>query len=539
MSFTALVGDVDVPSDWLTVVWESDIDGVLDTTAPDADGVVAFVSDALTIATHAISLTVTDEVGATCSAAILHTVGTPPMLSVTSPASGDVVNETAAVSFAATVSDNEDPATDIALSWSSDVDGEFSTQGADAVGSIAFDTAALSAGDHSVTVRATDTDGLYAQTTQDLTINQVPTAPTVSISPDPAYTVDTLTASASGSRDPDDSGPVTHAYAWSVDGVASSVSAAATFPSSATQKGSTYRVVVTPSDGTGTGPTGEASLTVQNTAPVLSGPTLSAAVVQVGDTLTCSGSATDVDAVDTPTVAYAWSDGSTGATYTVTSADTVGGSITCTATADDGDGGTDTASAEATVANTDPVMGTVSVSPTTGQVGDVLTCSAAATDVDGGTPTVDYSWSDGSTGAAYTIAASDDPGDAITCTATATDADGGSDSGTASATVTNTPPVVGAVTISPATGRVGDVLTCTGAATDADGDAPALAYAWSDGSAGPTYTVVDTDNPGDVLVCTVTATDPDGGADSDTASATVENTDPVMGTVSVSPSTGQ
>ena len=112
------------------------------------------------------------------------------------------------MSFAATVSDNEDLPTTVALSWSSDVDGEFSTQGADSTGAVSFSWSDLSAGDHVLTVRATDTDGLYAQTTLDLTVNEVPTAPTVTLSPDPAYTANTLTASATGSTDPDGSGTV-------------------------------------------------------------------------------------------------------------------------------------------------------------------------------------------------------------------------------------------------------------------------------------------------------------------------------------------
>ena len=36
VSFGAVVGDVDVPMDWLTVTWESDTDGLLDTATPDA-----------------------------------------------------------------------------------------------------------------------------------------------------------------------------------------------------------------------------------------------------------------------------------------------------------------------------------------------------------------------------------------------------------------------------------------------------------------------------------------------------------------------
>ena len=91
---------------------------------------------------------------------------------------------------------------------------------------------------------------------------------------------------------------------------------------------------------------------------MLSGPTLSASTVQVGDVLTCTASATDADAVDTPSVSHTRGpDGSTGSTYSTPSTDNPGDSITCTATADDGDGGTDTGTATATVDNTAPVMG--------------------------------------------------------------------------------------------------------------------------------------------------------------------------------------
>ena len=79
------------------------------------------------------------------------------------------------MSFIATVSDNEDPPTTIALSWSPDLDGEFSTVQTRRAVSFSWSTCRLAT--MSLTVRATDTDGLYAQTTLDLTVNEVPTAP--------------------------------------------------------------------------------------------------------------------------------------------------------------------------------------------------------------------------------------------------------------------------------------------------------------------------------------------------------------------------
>ncbi len=536
--FEGTVADVDVPADWLAVTWESDVDGVLRESTPSTGGEVAFAYSDLSIATHTITMTVADEVGETCTDFILYTVGTAPTLSVTAPTSGSVVNDGDSVTFVGTVSDGEDLPTEVALSWSSDVDGEFSTQGADSGGNVSFGTRDLSAGDHAITVRATDTDGLYAQVTLDLTVNELPTAPTVTIEPDPAVTTVDLVASAAASVDPDGSGTVTFTYAWYEDGAASGASTSARFPFASTTKHSTYRVVVTPSDGDGDGPSGEAEVTVINSAPVLSSVVISPGSASVGDVLTCAATATDAD-LDAVTLAYAWSDGSTGPTYGVDASDVPGTVLTCTVTASDGDGGVDVGMTSVTVTNEPPVLGGVTIAPATGRVGDVLTCAASATDADGDVPTITYAWSSGGSGPLYIVAVTDDPGDMLICTATATDLAGATDVDTATATVLNTDPVLSAVSVTPALATAGEVLTCSATATDADGGSPAVTYAWSSGATGATYTVSASDGPGDVIVCTATATDVDGGVDVGTGSATVLNSGPTLTDVTVTPSTAR
>ena len=54
-------------------------------------------------------MTVTDEVGATCTDDILYSVGTAPEISIEAPVSGDVVDEGDVVTFQATVADGETP----------------------------------------------------------------------------------------------------------------------------------------------------------------------------------------------------------------------------------------------------------------------------------------------------------------------------------------------------------------------------------------------------------------------------------------------
>ena len=64
-----------------------------------------------------------------------------------------------------------------------------------------------------MTVTATDTDGLFTDAVFVFTINALPTAPSVSLSPNPVYTNDDLVATASGSTDGDGQA-VSYAYEW-------------------------------------------------------------------------------------------------------------------------------------------------------------------------------------------------------------------------------------------------------------------------------------------------------------------------------------
>ena len=549
VTFEGLVSDEDVPADWLSVVWSSDWDGELGTSSPSTAGELAFSTSDLSVATHSITMMVSDEMGDTCSDFILYTVGTPPEVSISAPASGEVHNEGESISFAAQVSDNEDSATTLSLSWASDLDGVISTQGADSTGLAQFASSGLSAGDHSLSLTVTDSAGLYSIAMVSFTVNALPTAPTVSITPDPAYSDDDLTATASGSSDPDGSGTVSYSYAWYEAGVLSSASSSAIFPSSATTKGLAYRVVVTPSDGTGDGEPGEAAITVDNSAPVISTPVISpSSGVTTSETLTCSASATDADG-DTPSISYAWFIGGSslgrGASVTLTSSTAApGDSITCTATATDSAGGTGSDSVSVTVENVDPTVDSVSISPSSGvTTSETLSCTATASDADGGTPTLSYAWTNGAsslgTGSSVTLTTStSSPGDSITCTATATDADGGTASDSASVTVDNSAPSITSVSISPDPAYAADTLSCAYSGyADADGDADASSYAWTvDGSAaGSGSSLSGAFVGGDSVVCTVTPSD---GTDTGTPvsdSLTISNTPPVLDAVTLTP----
>ena len=84
---------------------------------------------------------------------------------------------------------------------------------------------------------------------------------------------------------------------------------------------------------------------------------------------------------------------------------------------------------------------------------------------------------------------------------------------------------------------MGETLTYTHS-LDADGEEPGVAITWPDGSTGPTYMVTAANDPSSTITCTATASDADGGSASNSANATVINTDPEIVAISVTPTTG-
>ena len=154
---------------------------------------------------------------------VIYTVGSPPTLTLTQPNPGETYAEGTPITFSAEVVDNEDAPADISVSWVSDIDGEFSTKGPNSSDLAQFTYSDLSPGNHTVTVTATDSTGLFDDAIISFVVNGVPNQPTsLTISPDPATTSQNLTALASGSVDPDGSS-VSYNYEWLLSGSTMSV----------------------------------------------------------------------------------------------------------------------------------------------------------------------------------------------------------------------------------------------------------------------------------------------------------------------------
>ena len=137
-------------------------------------------------------------------------------------------------------------------------------------------------------------------------------------------------------------------------------------------------------------------------------------------------------------------------------------------------------------------------------------------------------------------------GDLILCRATPDD---GKDSGLpleASVTVLNTDPLIDSIAISPNSGVTSQsLLGCQVSASDVDGGSPTVAYAWTlNGNLVGSAVQLAIErcqcrSGSDVVVCTATVTDSDGGTAMDSATVSVDNSDPTFSVgASISPSTG-
>jgi hypothetical protein len=134
--------------------WTSSLDGPL--------GTGPLLTPSLTAGTHTLTAAVTDRDGFTGTARVTVTVqpNTPPLVTITAPATGATLP--APVALAATARDPEDGSLTAALAWSSDLQGPLGT------GSPR--TAALVPGTHRLTARVTDRGGLTGSATVTVTV---------------------------------------------------------------------------------------------------------------------------------------------------------------------------------------------------------------------------------------------------------------------------------------------------------------------------------------------------------------------------------
>lgn len=535
VAFEGLVGDEEDTLDELIVSWTSSLDGPLTglSVTPDASGAVTGFAS-LTEGQHVIVLTVEDTTGkiTTDNVAIeVFPPNTPPTCAFTAPDDGAGVALGTQVTFTADVADVDEPAEDLAVTFTSDLDGLMGTPIPASSGVVAQPTTSLSSGTHLITLQVTDEDGATCTDTRVISVSSPPQV--VILSPEPGAVLrwgDVANISAEFTDADEPPTGLTVVWSSSLDGVLTGVGPAASGVASwttSTLSRGLHVLSVRATDSTGLTGDALAAFTVNGppSAPVVS-ITPSAPRTEQSATAFVSTASTDPEGDD---ITYAWAwwrDGVQTAltTGSLPSSETAKGQLwTARATPSDPYFEGPYAEASVEIVNTPPLATEIAINPFNGLVvGVTLTCTGAGTDVDGDVPTMSFVWTVGgtvlSTEAEWTIStASTDPFDVVTCTTTATDDEGATDSLSVSVGLGNAIPVV-EVTVTPDVDVTNvDLLTCAAVATDPDGGDPSLTYAWENESGdplggGPQLQLDPILAPGgSSVICEATATDAHGG----------------------------
>jgi hypothetical protein len=383
--------------------------------------------------------------------------------------------------------------------------------------------------------------------------NAAPTAPVVAISPvNPKTDAELKATLVTPSTDPNGD-PVAVTFEWLKNNEKQAGLTTDTVPADKTAKGDVWTVIATPSDGILPGPAGQASATIQNSAPTVTAVFEPATPSKNGD-LKIVPTATDADG-DKVTFTYAWTKDGTSTnlvTDTVPAAQLARGQKwQVTVTPNDGAENGQAFNLSVDVANAKPVAPGVTLAPEKPTKATPIIASAQpGTDADGDAVQLKFAWMvdgkivDGQTGAvlAPTFFAKNN---AVTVIVTPNDGKEDGTPATATISVANTAPTVPAVSVN-ARPKDSDEIVCTLAnpSLDIDGDVIAYVFTWLKNeqpfnnatSVGNTSTVSAGDTAeGDTYSCSARATDGfDTSAASNNAQARV-NAKPVLASVALSP----
>ena len=553
VSFSAIIQDTEDDPSLLTYEWTSSLDGVLPiTTPPESSGEIEQYLN-LSEGQHAITLSVQDTVGKTSSETVAITVGSAnqtPTCNISAPDSESGYAQGQSISFVGTADDVDINNSLLSISWTSNLDGLFDTTAANSSGELIVVYDGLSVGNHIITLRVEDDVGEICTDTVSVAVGTPPTLIVDSPTSGSIYSVgDSIVFSGSVTDQEDIPSDVSINWESNLDGVFSSQGSDSNgniyFSYSALSAG-LQNIIITATDSDGLTTTVTESFRV-NTPPPAPSVSINPAVPYTDDSLSLSlVEQADADG-DTLTYSYAWYQNGIATSYTSntlpSSATTFGDEWEIRVTPNDGyvDGAYGHASV--IIENTPPQIDALSLSPTIAYNDSSLTCLATVSDVDQSVSAT-YTWMVGTqtyTGSVLDLATTAAlPGMSVTCTATVEDSAGASVSSSQSIVLENREPNVASVSISPTAVYTNSSVSCSGTVSDDDGESPTISLDWSVGgnsigTGSPFELDASLISVGDTLICTMTATDGYGGESIDTAQVTIENTDPVIDAMSLSP----
>ena len=353
----------------------------------------------------------------------------------------------------------------------------------------------------------------------------------------------------SASVDPDGD-EVTYRHRWFEDDVPALDLTEATVSSTRTHKGTTWRVQVTPFDGTDDGPFGEAEATIGNSAPEVEA-SITPAAPTTADVLTVSATISDADA-DRGTLGFVWSRNGTATSFDrglILAEQTQRGELwSVSVTPNDGDTDGQPAVASVVIANAPPTVDGVRIEPARPTVADAIRAVVGAVaDADGDVVTLSHVWSingsvrmdlvdtelpAGTAVRGEVVAVSVEPHDGRVA---------GAPVSSAAVAVANTIPTIGAAEVTPASGTVTTVFGCQVRGwSDADGDPERVDVRWLVN--GTSATVTPTLDGAwfskrDDIACEATPVDgASRGTPVRSAAVRIANTPPSITSVQITPS---
>jgi len=380
------------------------------------------------------------------------------------------------------------------VEWSSDMAGVLCSAKGEAGGATYCESASLSAGNHEVTLKATDACGLDSADTVLVIVNGAPETPEVAIEPAQPTTQDNLKAVTLTEPVDPNGDPVTMTYVWLKDGEVQAGISGSTVGQGLTTRGEEWTVKVTASDGSLAGQTRSASVVIGNDIPAADSVQILPSSGGTTTVFECVPAGwTDADG-DEEGYQFAWyvnGDLVTGEAGSSITGLTKGDEVVCEATPYDGqDSGEKLTSAPALVVNSSAACGSATLTPEAGDVTTTFQCDAFdCVDADGDAFDVGTIWVvDGQElpgTNSQTLNAKDfgaKKGSTLQCKAVASDPEGeGSPTPSNVVTLANAPGQVTSAVVVPDTAPPveGSVLDCVaGGWSDPDGDPEGYQYGW-------------------------------------------------------------
>ncbi len=379
-------------------------------------------------------------------------------------------------------------------------------------------------------------------------IGNTPPSVQVSLSPALPTTTDDVVAEVRG-HDPDGD-ELTYSYEWHVGDEPTSHTDAV-LPASATTSGEIWTLWVTPTDGEDDGEPASASLSIDNSPPVVSGVEITPAQATTTSTLSVTADAHDDDG-DAVTLGYVWTvddevvlEGDepslTGEHFDK------GQQVVCTVTPNDGwVDGEPVSSDVIVILNALPAVSAASIQPSPVFEASTASCVGSGwSDDDGDAESYAVSWAvDGTEVSTEATVDGElfDRDQTLACTLTPCDEEDCGEPVNAEVVVSNTPPSLTSASLSSISPAEGDTLSVSlGSTADDDGDDVTVLYTWSvNGTVVSSASTLSSSSfeRGDSVSCELTPYDgTDSGSPVTTSTATVINTAPEITSVSLSPGT--